>query len=542
MSLNDETKAEQHVVVDEDAPGPPISVPDSGDHGEGGKLKMIVQLVKKCLGVKDIATMRLSLPASLLEPVPNLEYWQYLDRPDLFAAINDAEFPFERMLAAVRFAFTKDLKFVHGKVCKPYNSVLGEHFRAHWDVPPINYSDDQTQTIIPLTHTTEAVVNGSETASVKSGRSSKSTKSGFSAFSKVKSPTQATPSPPSLETNVTARMSNLSLGNDTNPERLRVIYVTEQVSHHPPVSAYYASCPQRNVELFGIDQISAKVSGTTVRVSPGEFNRGIFVNITGGFGEGERYHITHPVASVNGILRGSFYVTVSETTIITCTGGKPGTKFRAILEYKDESWLGKAHFLVEGVIHTVHEGDTEHEEWTKVKHVPSDRVVAVFDGSWRGHIRWRRVGGGSYPNAFSSSASSPSPSHEHLPTPDIPPHSASRADISRPDTKYSTLINLSTLQVIPKEVRPLEKQMANESRKLWQNVTSNLMKKEYSEATKEKIAIEQRQRDAAAERKRKGVEFIPKYFEKDLSAGYAKLTEEGWKAVKEELEEALPSQ
>ncbi len=34
-----------------------VSVPDTGDAGEGGKLKMIVQLVKKCFGVKDIATM-----------------------------------------------------------------------------------------------------------------------------------------------------------------------------------------------------------------------------------------------------------------------------------------------------------------------------------------------------------------------------------------------------------------------------------------------------------------------------------------------------
>jgi hypothetical protein len=28
---------------------------------------------------------RLSLPASLLEPIPNLEYWHYADRPDIFA-------------------------------------------------------------------------------------------------------------------------------------------------------------------------------------------------------------------------------------------------------------------------------------------------------------------------------------------------------------------------------------------------------------------------------------------------------------------------
>jgi hypothetical protein len=71
-------------------------------------------------------------------------------------------------------------------------------------------------------------------------------------------------------------------------------------------------------------------------VSPGEFNQGLFVNITGGHGQGEQYHITHPIASVNGILRGSFYVTVGDSTIITCTGGKHGAKFRTIIEYKEE--------------------------------------------------------------------------------------------------------------------------------------------------------------------------------------------------------------
>jgi hypothetical protein len=49
---------------DDEAPGPTISLPDSGDVGEGGKLSMIVQLVKKCLGVKDIAAMSVSFPYS----------------------------------------------------------------------------------------------------------------------------------------------------------------------------------------------------------------------------------------------------------------------------------------------------------------------------------------------------------------------------------------------------------------------------------------------------------------------------------------------
>lgn len=60
--------------------------------------------------------------------------------------------------------------------------------------------------------------------------------------------------------------------------------------------------------------------------------------------------------------------------------------------------------------------------------------------------------------------------------------------------------------MVPKRVRPLENQHAFESRKLWDSVTSKLVSKEYGEATKNKQAIEQRQRDMAADRKRKGEE------------------------------------
>lgn len=73
-------------------------------------------------------------------------------------------------------------------------------------------------------------------------------------------------------------------------------------------------------------------------------------------------------------------------------------------------------------------------------------------------------------------------------------------------------MDLATLQVIPKAVRPLEKQLPNESRKLWENVTSRLHKKEYGDATKHKLIIEQRQRDEASERKRTGKEHVQLYF------------------------------
>lgn len=188
-----------------------------------------------------------------------------------------------------------------------------------------------------------------ETDSVKSSRSAFS----YMSFGRTAKSTPAT-SPEPVEGNVDGQISSLSLGagatelleadsDDKTKKRIRVIYLTEQVSHHPPVSSYYASCPARQVELRGVDQISAKVSGTSLRVIPGSFNKGIFVRITGGPSEGEEYHITHPIASVNGILRGNFYITVAESTIVTGKGAKDGVNHRAIIEYKEEVGREPSH-------------------------------------------------------------------------------------------------------------------------------------------------------------------------------------------------------
>jgi len=63
------------------------------------------------------------------------------------------------------------------------------------------------------------------------------------------------------------------------------------------------------------------------------------------------------------------------------------------------------------------------------------------------------------------------------------------------------LLDLDQLALIPKSVRGLEEQDTQESRKLWDPVTQNLVSKNWGEATKQKQVIEQRQRDMAAQRK-----------------------------------------
>ena len=504
---------------------------------------MIMQLVKKCLGVKDIASMRLSLPASLLEPIPNLEHSQYLDRPDIFAAINDDKDELMRMLAVIRFCFTKDLKYVHGKVCKPYNSVLGEFFRAHWDIVPVS----QTDPLVPSIYTSQAaaasatpsLVAHSETASIKS-RKNEPIGAARSVTDLAPGRTSAeAPSSTAAADNLAAGVSSLSLTSSASQgddrERVRIAYLTEQVSHHPPISAYYAACPSRHIEMLGIDQVAAKVSGTTLRVAPGSFNKGIYIKLSGGPGAGETYQLTHPTATVNGLLRGSFYVTIGESTIITCEkeGGEGQQRYRAVLEYKEESWLGRAQYLIEGVIHTYIQGETAHESWTRVKNVPTSKVVAHIDGSWRHLIRWRYS---SFPKSTSSSSSSSNLSPESAQGHPRPSTSSSKIHLPESD-EWATLVDLSTLRIIPKGVRPIENQLPRESRNLWQAVTKRLLSKEYGDATREKVNIEQIQRDEAAERKRTGEEFVPAFFEKDLVRGWSELTEKGRKMVEEEMAE-----
>jgi hypothetical protein len=67
--------------------------------------------------------------------------------------------------------------------------------------------------------------------------------------------------------------------------------------------------------------------------------------------------------------------------------------------------------------------------------------------------------------------------------------------------EWRILIDMDHLALIPKNVRPLSEQETQESRKLWEPVTKNLLAKNWGQATQEKQVIEQKQRDIAAKRK-----------------------------------------
>ncbi len=163
--------------------------------------------------------------------------------------------------------------------------------------------------------------------------------------------------------------------NPTKP--VRVSYLTEQTSHHPPVSAFYISCPEKGIHAKGFDQITAKFTGTSIKVMPGEHNLGIFITVERR--DHETYQLKHPAAHLGGILRGALSVSVGDTAYVTC----PETKLKAILRYYDEGWLGRTTNKMEGIIFRY---DPENDDKTRIVDVPEEDILIRLGGAWKEKI------------------------------------------------------------------------------------------------------------------------------------------------------------
>ncbi|RYN33056.1 hypothetical protein AA0113_g2278 [Alternaria arborescens] len=398
---------------------------------DSSKFKTFLGILRRFIGVSDLAAVRFSLPAQLLEPRPNLEYWHYLDRPDTFISIGDSDDDLGRMLGCLRFWFTKDLKYVKGKPCKPYNSTLGEFFRCNWKIED--------------THPTLKTPNSAPTSAANSVKGDGKT--------------------------------------------VTVSYLTEQTSHHPPVSAFYVDCPEKGISARGYDQLSAKFTGTSVRVVAGAHNLGIFINLKNR-GD-EEYQLTHPAAYLGGILRGSLNVSVADSCFITC----PKTGLKVILEYQEEGWLGRSQNKVLGVIFKY---DPKNDTVTKIKDVSEKDVLARIEGNWQDKVYYTL---GSKP--FAKVA------------------------------EKNLIIDLNPLDPVAKIVPPLDQQLPNESLKFWDGVTNAIVGKQYGLATNLKTEIEEKQRQKAAERKAAEKEWKPRFFTGAVTpVGRPDLTKDGEEALK----------
>lgn len=173
---------------------------------------------------------------------------------------------------------------------------------------------------------------------------------------------------------------------------LTVSYLTEQTSHHPPVSAYWIECPEKKISGRGFDQLAANFTGTRIKVAPGEHNHGIYITL---HEFDETYNLTHPIAHLSGLLRGmlsctgffdlayqsigSLYISVADTCYVTCKK----TKLKVILHYLEEGWVSRSQNKMQGVVFKY---DPDNDTKTRIKDVPEGDILARIEGCWHDQI------------------------------------------------------------------------------------------------------------------------------------------------------------
>ncbi|XP_073499586.1 oxysterol-binding protein-related protein 9 isoform X2 [Phyllobates terribilis] len=179
---------------------------DRDDDGEGESVEehksVIMHLLSQVRLGMDLT--KVVLPTFILERRSLLEmYADFFAHPDLFVSIGDFKDPKDRMVQVVRWYLSAFHAGRKGSVAKkPYNPILGEVFQCHWDLPGQDNEDS------------EQVSEG--------------------------------PVPWASKNNVT--------------------FVAEQVSHHPPISAFYAECYNKRIQFNAHIWTKSKFLGMSIGV------------------------------------------------------------------------------------------------------------------------------------------------------------------------------------------------------------------------------------------------------------------------------------
>ncbi|XP_066543480.1 oxysterol-binding protein-related protein 11 [Amia ocellicauda] len=338
---------------------------------------------------------RVVLPTFILEKRSLLEmYADFMSHPDLFVTITDGAGPEERMIRFVEYYLTSFHEGRKGAVAKkPYNPIIGETFHCSWSVPR-----DPAQ------------------------------RGGFSSSSQG-----------SLN-------KDLPEAGGEAPDCYHVRFVAEQVSHHPPVSGFYAECQERKMCVNTHVWTKSKFMGMSIGVSM--IGEGLLCLLE----HGEEYTFTLPCAYARSILTVP-WVELGGKVNVNCA--KSG--YSAAITFQTKPFYG-------GKLHKV---------TAEVKHNPTNAVVCRVQGEWNGVLEF------TYHNG------------------------------------ETRVVDVTQLPVTKKRVRPNEMQGPYESRRLWQNVTEALRKKDIDKATEHKCFLEERQRTEERHRIETETPWRTRYFQSE---------------------------
>lgn len=233
----------------------------------------------------------------------------------------------------------------------------------------------------------------------------------------------------------------------------RTFYIAEQISHHPPVSAFHITNRQDGFSVSGSILAKSKFYGNSLSAVLDGTAKLTFLK------RGEDYFITMPYAHCKGILIGTLTMEMGGKVTIGC----PKTGYKCEMEFKLKPFLGS--------------GEASNRIVGKFK-CGSD-TIATLEGRWDQEIHYKDKSSGDVSLFWQ-------------PTQEVKSQRLKRFTV------------------------PLELQGEMESERLWKNVSEAVITCDMKSATDEKFILEERQRTEAKERKARLLEWVPALFERDV--------------------------
>ncbi|XP_078582120.1 oxysterol-binding protein-related protein 8-like isoform X2 [Branchiostoma floridae x Branchiostoma japonicum] len=234
----------------------------------------------------------------------------------------------------------------------------------------------------------------------------------------------------------------------------KTFFIAEQVSHHPPVSAFYVTNRQDGFCINGSILCKSKFYGNSLSAILDGTACLTLLN------RGEDYAITMPYVSCKGILYGTMTMEMGGKVSLTCDK----TGYRTEIEFKLKPFLGGS--------------DASNQITGKIK--LGKETLATLEGHWDQDVYITEKSTGS----------------------------------DKTEVFWSVTDEVKSRRLKRQTVR-FEDQGDFESEKLWQHVSAAIMACDQNKATNEKYILEEQQRKDARERKEKRSDWVPKLFERE---------------------------
>ncbi|KAL7919099.1 hypothetical protein ACQKWADRAFT_302314 [Trichoderma austrokoningii] len=182
-------------------------------------------------------------------------------------------------------------------------------------------------------------------------------------------------------------LGELFLGS-WNDEAGKTTLISEQVSHHPPATAYCIRNDKTGVQLEGYNAQKASFKSTIIVKQIGHAVLTIPVGGSPDSTQLERYLITLPSLHIEGLIFGAPFVELDGSTTITSSSG-----YSAKIDYSGKGWLsGKKNTVIATVFPTDNEKEVLYNvtgQWTKefeiyqgpAKKNSKTTLVSVYDAA-----------------------------------------------------------------------------------------------------------------------------------------------------------------